>query len=104
MAAVECEKKGEMSGSRKFYIISRDPSPLKFCKSQHPKHAPRKHQSILSVTQFIMPSSSEINDAQDMGSFSLPIGGTDAPVLILRDDLHSPKSHLPVSAIDHVAA
>lgn len=51
-----------------------------------------------------MPSSSEINDAQDMESFSLPIGGTDAPVLILRDDLHSPKSHLPVSAIDYVAA
>lgn len=51
-----------------------------------------------------MPSSSETNDAQKSASFSLPMSGTDAPVFILRDGLHSPQSRLPVSAIDLLKA
>ncbi|MCJ1264905.1 hypothetical protein MMC22_004780 [Lobaria immixta] len=42
-----------------------------------------------------MPFTSDIDDAQDVAFFSLPIGSTEAPVLVCREDLHSPKSHLP---------
>lgn len=91
-------------GSRKVYIISHHPSFWKFCRvnilNTHQDNTTRPFQP----KQFTMPFTSDIDDAQDVAFSSLPIGSTEAPVPVLRDDLHSPKSHLPVSATDSLAA